>query len=62
MYIYVQNNNSIWGGGISVSLPREWIQGINHMMAMYFTHGLFLTCTQKSCLYLHDMHLGIYTM
>ncbi len=29
---------------------------------MYFMHGLFLTCTQKSCLSLHDMHLNIYTM
>jgi hypothetical protein len=32
------------------------------MAMMYFTHGLFLICTQKSRLYLHDMYLGIYTM
>ncbi len=30
-----------------VSLPREWIQEIKHMMMMYSTHGLFSTCTQK---------------
>ncbi len=27
------------------------------MMTMYFMHGLFLTCTQKSRLYLHDIAL-----
>jgi hypothetical protein len=32
------------------------------MTTMYLTHGLFLTCTQKSNLYLHDMYLGIYTI
>jgi hypothetical protein len=32
------------------------------MTTMYFTHGLFLTCTQKSNLYLHSPHLYIYTM
>ncbi len=30
---------------------------------LYSTHGLFLTCTQKSHLYLHNIHmLNIYTM
>jgi hypothetical protein len=37
-------------------------QGIKRMTPMYFMHGLFLTCTQKSHLYLHDRHFGIYTM
>ncbi len=32
---------------VGVLLPREWIQEIKRMMMMYFTHGLFLTCTQK---------------
>jgi hypothetical protein len=45
-----------------VSLPREWIQGFKCMTMMYFTHALFLTCTQKSHLYLPYMYLGIYTM
>jgi hypothetical protein len=31
----------------SVSLPRERIEGIKRMTMMYFTHGLFLICTQK---------------
>jgi hypothetical protein len=30
-----------------VLLPREWIQGIKRMTTVYFTHGLFLICTQK---------------
>jgi hypothetical protein len=47
---------------LCVSLPREWIQGIKRMATMYFMHSLFLTCIQKSHLYLHYMHLGIYTM
>ncbi len=34
---------------VNVSLPRVWVQEIKCMPVMYFTHGLFLTCTQKSC-------------
>jgi hypothetical protein len=29
-------------------LPQVWVQEIKRMLVMYFTHGLFLTCTQKS--------------
>ncbi len=44
-------------------LPQEWIQEIKHMMPMYSTHGLFLTCTQKSRLYLHHIQVfNIHTM
>jgi hypothetical protein len=35
-------------GILAVSLPRVWIQEIKHMPVMYFTHGLFLTCTYKN--------------
>jgi hypothetical protein len=37
----------------AVSLPREWFQEIKRMITVHSTHGLFLTCTQGSCLYLH---------
>jgi hypothetical protein len=50
---------------LSVSLPQEWIQEIKRMMMMYSTHGLFLTCTQKSHLYLLDiqiLNLNIHTI
>jgi hypothetical protein len=48
---------------VSVSLPREWFQEIKHMMTVNSTHGLFLTCTQESHLYLHNIQLtNIYTM
>ncbi len=57
----IQLNGNI-AGGRSVSLSREWIQGNKRMTMMYFMHGSFLTCTQKSHLYLHNMHSGIYTM
>jgi hypothetical protein len=40
---------------LSVSLPREWIHEIKCMTTVYFRHGLFLTCTQKSNLYLQVM-------
>jgi hypothetical protein len=33
---------------IFVSLPQVRIQEIKRMLVMYLTHGLFLTCTQKS--------------
>jgi hypothetical protein len=33
---------------MSVLLPQGRIQEIKCMMLVYFTHGLFLTCTQKS--------------
>jgi hypothetical protein len=42
---------------IFVLLPREWIQGIKRMTTMYFTHGLFLTCTEKSHLYLYNTQI-----
>ncbi len=45
-----------WGKGsiyiYIVSLPREWFQEIKRMMTVHSTHGLFLTCTQESCLYI----------
>ncbi len=41
----------------TVSLPREWIQEIKRMMTVYSTHGLFLTCTQRFCLYLHNIQI-----
>ncbi len=47
----------------TVSLPRERFQEIKPMMVMHSMHGLFLTCTQKSCLYLHNVHsVNVYTM
>jgi hypothetical protein len=42
----------------TVSLLREWIQEIKHMMMMKSMHGLFLTCTQRSCLYLHITYVS----
>jgi hypothetical protein len=39
----------------TVSLPREWIQESKCMITVNSTHGLFLTCTQKSHLYLHSI-------
>jgi hypothetical protein len=54
MYVYSFN--------LVVSLPRGCFQEIECMMVMNFMHGLFLTCTQRSCLYLHDTQLiNIYT-
>ncbi len=46
-----------------VSLPRIWVQEIKRMMTVYSMHCLFLTCTQKSHLYLHITQiLNNYTM
>jgi hypothetical protein len=42
---------------VVVSLPREWFQEIKRMMMVHSTHGLFLACTQESCLYLHNIQL-----
>ncbi len=42
---------------VRVSLPREWFQEIKRMMMVHSTHGLFLTCTQESHLYLHTVQL-----
>jgi hypothetical protein len=42
-----------------VSLPLVWMQEIKRMMVVYFAHGLFLTCTQKTVLYLQVMHHNI---
>jgi hypothetical protein len=42
---------------ILVSLLRECTQEIECMMMMYSTHGLFLTCTQKYCLYLNGIQI-----
>ncbi len=48
---------------VIVSLPREWFQEINPMMIVHTTHGLFLTYTQESYLYLHNIQLiNIHTM
>jgi hypothetical protein len=48
---------------VVVLLLREWIQEIKRMMMMHSTHSLFLTCTQGSRLYLHNVQLiNIYTM
>ncbi len=33
---------------VRVLLPRVWVQEIECMAVVYLTHGLFLTCTQKS--------------
>ncbi len=45
-----------------VSVPREWFQEIKRMIMMHSTHGLFLTSTQESRLYLHNVQLiAIYT-
>ncbi len=47
----------------NVSLPWEWFQEIKCMMVMHSTCGLFLTFTQKSCLYLQNVQsTNIYTM
>jgi hypothetical protein len=35
---------------------------LNAWAVMYFTHGLFLTCTSKISLYLQVMHSNIYKM
>ncbi len=41
-----------FGCSVIVSLPQVWIQEIKCMTVVNFTHGLFLTCTQKSlCIY-----------
>ncbi len=33
-------------------LPRVWVREIKRTLVMYFTHGLFLTCTQEyHCIY-----------
>jgi hypothetical protein len=37
-----------------VSLPREYTQEIKRMLMVQTTHGLFLTCTKNSSLYLHN--------
>ncbi len=42
---------------VCLSLPREWFQEIKRMMTVHSTHGLFLTCTQESHLYLHNEQL-----
>jgi hypothetical protein len=48
---------------VIVSLPWERFQEINHMMTVHSTHGLFLTCTRESYMYLHNIQLiNIYTM
>ncbi len=39
-----------------VSLPREWFQEIKRR-TVHSKHGLFLTCTQSSRLYLHNVQL-----
>jgi hypothetical protein len=39
----------------TVLLPREWFQEIKRMMMVHSMHGLFLTCTQESNLYLHKI-------
>jgi hypothetical protein len=48
VFIFTKSHSLIkaWVGLI-VSLPREWFQEIKHMMTVYSTHGLFLTCTQE---------------
>jgi hypothetical protein len=43
-----------------VSLPRGRIQEIKRMTLVNFTHGLFLTCTQKSC-YIYKSFIAIFT-
>jgi hypothetical protein len=46
-----------------VSLPRERFHEIKCMMTVHSTHGLFLTCTQCSQLYLHNIQIiNIYIM
>ncbi len=45
---------------VHVSLPRKWIQEIKRMTMVYFMHGLFLTCTQKSHIYSQVTELDIY--
>jgi hypothetical protein len=42
---------------IIVSLPWEWIQEIKCMMTVYSTNCLFISCTQKSHLYLHSTQI-----
>ncbi len=55
--------NHVWVWAVCVSLPREWFQEIKCMMPVHSIHGLLLTCTQESCLYLNHVQLiDIYTM
>jgi hypothetical protein len=44
-----------------VSLPQERFQEIKRMMMVQTTHGLFLICTQKTCvcIYIHNIQLVI---
>jgi hypothetical protein len=42
---------------LTVSLPLEWIQEIKRMMTVYSIHGLYLTCRQRSCWYLHKIQI-----
>ncbi len=47
---------------LNVSLLRVWAQEIKHMMVVYLTHGLFLTCTQKiMCIYKSCIMIYTYT-
>jgi hypothetical protein len=46
--------------GVSVSLPGVWVQEIKRMTVAYFTHGLFITCTQKSR-YIYKSFIAIFT-
>jgi hypothetical protein len=45
---------------IIVSLPRGRIQEIKRFMLVNLTHGLFLTCTQKSH-YIYRLFIAIFT-
>jgi hypothetical protein len=42
-------------GKHTVSLPQACFQEIKCMVIKHSTHGLFLTCIQKSRLYLHNV-------
>jgi hypothetical protein len=45
---------------VTVSLPQGRVQEIKHMTLVNFTHGLILTCTQKSR-YIYKSFIAIFT-